>query len=553
MAREPYNPVPGVSPEVGSPSDYIQTNANPNQFGAQVGEALERSGQQTEQNAQRTFDTAKQFIEMQNATDALNATTGASKELGDAEVNFRSLKGNNAVAGYKNFQDQVAQIGTKYASSLGSPSAQLAFKRDFAGLSNRSLANAGIHLGEQADAAHVNALQSSIKEEQANIVRYTMTGQEPDWNGLVNKTLMLAQHQGLDQDSANAMVQKTAGQAMHDAVVARIAQGDTPGAAKMLGSALKMNAPDSDLPLLDAGHQAQLSQMIQQKQMLDENKALTAQMRQMAFDQKVKSEAAEKAGNQIVSQMILDPTKVSPEQIANDPNLSFDQKIHLNTVLQGELTKGKGNLLTSTYGNGFTPALQRVLAAPNDPNRISDPAEIWRMAAEKGDISPSGISALNELITQAKTPDGEAANTMMRQFLTNAKGQITGTDEGLHLKDPKGDDLYLRFLAQAMPSYSAGLKAGKTPAQLLNPDSQDYVGKSIPSFKRDPKQWASDMLQDGDQAAAPGAPAAPIDLKSEAGIVAAYKAGKLDRNAAAQALIQGGFASPNAPQVPISQ
>jgi hypothetical protein len=63
----------------------------------------------------------------------------------------------------------------------------------------------------------------------------------------------------------------------------------------------------------------------------------------------------------------------------------------------------------------------------------------------------------------------------------------------LHIKDPKGDELYLKFLANALPAYDAGKKAGKTPAQLLNPDSPDYIGKSITNYKR-PHERVVQML-----------------------------------------------------------
>jgi len=45
-----------------------------------------------------------------------------------------------------------------------------------------------------------------------------------------------------------------------------------------------------------------------------------------------------------------------------------------------------------------------------------------------------------------------------------ARGQITGTDEGLHIKDPKGDELYLKFMAQALqPTRRDAAMASRRP------------------------------------------------------------------------------------------
>jgi hypothetical protein len=59
---------------------------------------------------------------------------------------------------------------------------------------------------------------------------------------------------------------------------------------------------------------------------------------------------------------------------------------------------------------------------------------------------------------------------MKAQFLEYARAQITGTDEGLHIKDPKGDELYLRFLADVLPR-----RERKSAASLFNPESPDYL------------------------------------------------------------------------------
>ena len=39
------------------------------------------------------------------------------------------------------------------------------------------------------------------------------------------------------------------------------------------------------------------------------------------------------------------------------------------------------------------------------------------------------------------TPEGEAESAMKKAFLGNARAQITDSNDGLHISDPKGDAL----------------------------------------------------------------------------------------------------------------
>lgn len=167
-------------------------------------------------------------------------------------------------------------------------------------------------------------------------------------------------------------------------------------------------------------------------------------------------------------------------------------------------------------------------------------------APSTGDLTIAGVDKLALEISGRRTPEGEAEGSMKKQFFANAKAQISGTNDGLHIKDPKGDELYLKWMARAIPAYDEGRKAGKTPSQLLDPDSPDYVGKSIKTFKRPMSQWMSDMLQDGTPGAAAGAPEAEPTYDTPESIVAAFHAGKLTRADAEALAVQRGFVAAKA-------
>lgn len=556
----PYSPVATVAPEVQSPEDYLRVQATPQAFGSQIGEAEERAGATGQQLGDKTAALALQFQQMQGATNALNAGSGYSREVGTAETQFRMLSGNNAVAAYPAFQKQLQDIQQKYLDQLHGPMERLAFLRDTRSVAERSLINAGLHVGEQAKVAHIQALQASIKEEQSNVVRFTMTGQQPDYTGLINKTLMLAHEQGLDQESATALVQNTTGEAMRDMIVARVAQGDTKGASKLLSEALTAKAPGTDLPLLDANHQASLSQFIQQKEYLDSNRALTNQMRNMAYQEKVKRDAAEEAGDRIVSQLLTDPSSVDLKEIADDPNLTFEQKWSLHNMVNAALSRDTDTKDTETYGSGFFDALKEINAPDNDPERITDPKQLWDRAGPNGDLTVAGVKELQSVLAGRGTPDGAANSKLQAGALAYAKHQISfAADYGsFKLRDPKGEDAFnVGFLPAFMKYWNDGLKSGKTPYELSNKEELD---KLIAPFKRSQPDLVKDKIEAGfdvPQGAIPQAhDGAAIDTSTAQSVVQAYLSGRLSRADAEKIALEKGFIQKPAdtgPEPPIAR
>ena len=74
-----------------------------------------------------------------------------------------------------------------------------------------------------------------------------------------------------------------------------------------------------------------------------------------------------------------------------------------------------------------------------------------------------------------------------------ARGQLTGANDGLGLKDPQGEAIYLKFMAAAYPAIENAKAQGKTPAQIFTPGSPDYVGNLANGMKRPPAQFYADM------------------------------------------------------------
>jgi len=204
----------------------------------------------------------------------------------------------------------------------------------------------------------------------------------------------------------------------------------------------------------------------------------------------------------------------------------------------------------NSYGKGFYDLYKRVHLPDGDPQRISDESQLYSHVGPDGDLSVKGVDKLVSEIQARKTPEGVAETEMKAQFLKNARAQITGTDEGLHIKDPKGDELYLKFLAKVLPKYDAERRAGKSAAALFNPDGPDYLGADIAGFRRKPEDWYKDVVEDQNQQAKGFD---ETKVKTLADLQSAYQLGNVSRDQAKQIAIARGWAAAPKPPAPVPQ
>lgn len=257
MARVPYQPVPEVAPTGPAPA-YLPAVAPPEAFGARVGGAAEKAGGEISQAGEQTFQTAAYLQQMKNATDALSTGTGFSTDLGNLETGFMQLSGNNAVNALPKFQKDVADLRDKWAGTLVSPAAQLAFDQEARSRMDRTLVNAGLHVAGEAKRAHVDALKASISNDRSLVVQDALAGRTPDFTSVIGKTGWLADELGEDDETKRSMVQEQVGNAMSDVIRGQIAKGNLKAAQTTFEGSLKMKVPGTDLPVMDGEHMSRL-------------------------------------------------------------------------------------------------------------------------------------------------------------------------------------------------------------------------------------------------------------------------------------------------------
>ena len=242
--------------------------------------------------------------------------------------------------------------------------------------------------------------------------------------------------------------------------------------------------------------------------------------------------------------------------VINDPNLNAETREHLGNALEKKAEQ-EVNGTTKQYGAGFWNVFDQVTADDDDPRRIRDPVAILKRAGPGGDLNLEGADKLISELRIRDKPEGVAESEMRKQFLLNARKQITGSDDLAGIRDPKGDELYLKFMTYALPAYEAAKAAGKTAQQLLNPDSPDYIGKSISTFRRTPQQMYDDIMNRQEETNKPAA-FDPSKIKTLEEAKAAYASGQMNKQQADELAIERGWGfrkppEPERPQVPTSQ
>lgn len=254
----------------------------------------------------------------------------------------------------------------------------------------------------------------------------------------------------------------------------------------------------------------------------------TLQAKYEAEQAKATRDAQEASGQTVIKQIFTDPKSFDPAKLANDPNLTWEQKNSLFNVAQKHLGEVAGGKEAQTYGPGFWNAYQQVHSS--DPSaKINDPSQLWSRGGPGGDLTLSGIEKLTQEITSSRNPEGAAQGAMTKDYLAAAHVAISGHGMFGGQRDAVGEMNFARFVPLAFAEIEREKQAGMTPAQMMVKGGD--LDKLVQQNTRSPAQMMKDMLASnnpdlpGTTPAAPAAPAGKLDLNTSEGIVSAYKSG----------------------------
>lgn len=239
-----------------------------------------------------------------------------------------------------------------------------------------------------------------------------------------------------------------------------------------------------------------------------------------------------------IAQMLADPAQrasITAMSIANNPRLSRDAiQRNMRLIESADRTD-------TTYGAKFYELFQRVHLPQGDTNRITSLEQVVPFVREGGGLTLSGYNQIASQMQGKNSPEGEAASKMLSQFLQVVNQELSGTNPLLGIKDPKGEELVLRFSAQALPLYYKKRKEGMTPSQLLDPDSPDYLGKSIKTLKRSTNEMVRDMIG--------GMGTGEADISTPQGLISAVQSNRITREEGERIAIEKGWIRAPAPAV----
>lgn len=242
-----------------------------------------------------------------------------------------------------------------------------------------------------------------------------------------------------------------------------------------------------------------------------------------------KKAANETAMNGYVTKMLTPSADLTgmQQQIAQDPNLTAESKLSLSTALTAHADRTVQGA-NAAYGPSFWDVRNRVLLPYGDPQRISDPNDVLKMAApgpngEAPLLTLDGAQKITTTMQDVRKDSGsEAMQKAKASIEAYAKSQLSNQRDSNPLTndpghpDPIGEAAFTgTFVPKFEAAFDKWVSDGKNPWEFLTKDNADKMMQGI----RDPQEVAMQKILGGiPEYAGPAAPAG-VDEKAWQGIV----------------------------------
>lgn len=205
-------------------------------------------------------------------------------------------------------------------------------------------------------------------------------------------------------------------------------------------------------------------------------------------------QANDKAMNTYTTQ-ILQGDFPQLQAVASDPNLTAEGKDAINSLMLKHANDSWAGA-TAAYGPSFHKRMGQVIAPLGDPSRLSDPTQIYALAAKPdGGLSLAGADYLVGMMGRVtKSVDDSETTQALKSLMDGQKSKMSFQQEGdiQGPKDPQGEQLFNnRFVPRVMGAYDQWIKAGKDPWQFLTQDNFDKLAQGL----RSPREMAMAKLE----------------------------------------------------------
>jgi hypothetical protein len=140
------------------------------------------------------------------------------------------------------------------------------------------------------------------------------------------------------------------------------------------------------------------------------------------------------------------------------------------------------------YGDIFN----RIHADASDPDAINDENDLMDYSFGNG-LSQDDVAFLSREIRAKKVQPNSIESKMKKNLFDQSKKKLTRSNGLTGYVDEGGEDRVHKFSAFMQQEYETGIKNGKTPMDLLDPQSPNYLGKFMPQFQKSDKEIIGDI------------------------------------------------------------
>ena len=172
--------------------------------------------------------------------------------------------------------------------------------------------------------------------------------------------------------------------------------------------------------------------------------------------------------------------KLTVGEVLKNKDLTFQQQLHMKSIIEAQANKAD-----VTDNRVFINTFNRIHAAPGAKDAITSPDQLYPLVGHG--LSITDMARLRAEVEGKNQPEGE----MLKNFKKMAQDQIDAST--LFGKDQVGAENFYKWNVYFDQQFAEQRKAGKSPHDLLDPTSKDYLGKTISGFTRTLAQQTADM------------------------------------------------------------
>lgn len=386
---------------------------------------------------------------------------------------FYATAGEDTLNGRPGVEEKLNKARQQLLQKAGNGRVKEAFNYRSEATLQQELEGVDKYTTSQRRAANTATSQATIEEAVQNAATYFSDSGK--WNAAVDviasEVASMGDNEGWSQELINNATQKAISAAARDRIN-RAMITDT-------ASAETIYAQTKDM--IDGDVRIQIEQDIKSSKKADE---VEARLRQ-AEARQAKADLDDAAFGEWADR-ILSGEQVDLKALALDKRMDGRSKFALSSAISAMADNQK----TVTNPASFNEVFRRIHLPEGDPAKINDWKQLTPLMGTALDFKD--FNTLREEIEKQGTAEGKTQNTLLTQTLDFAKNSLTTTNPTFGIRDPKGEQLLQQATVEIMAAWEAGIKAGKTPYELADPNSPSYVGKVVDRLKRP----IADMIKD---------------------------------------------------------